>query len=165
MANIDINDELKPIPEIGKYYHFWDDGKISPGRHYICRCERIITSEEAKSIMIKVPNEYIDDIMDTISLYEHWYDNEMPNHDWLYSKDTDYFIECSCPEYDEHNLWFVRTKNGGWFSMDIQSGWQSGRLDIDGEIFENITNSWEVNDGYIPEGYVPADEEHYLKRF
>ena len=157
--------KLEPIPEINKYYHFWDDGKVSPSRHYICRCERIITAEEAKNIMIEVPNEYIDDVMDTISLYEHWYDTEMPKCNWLYSKDTDYFIECSCPEYDEHNLWFVRTKDGGWFSMDIQSGWQSGCLDVDGEIFENVTNSWEVNDGYIPKDYVPADEEHYLKRF
>lgn len=160
-----MNKDLKPIPEVGKYYHFWDDGKLSPGRHYICRCERIITPEEAKSIMIEVLNEYIDDVMDTISLYEHWYDDEMPNHDWLFETETDYFIECSCPEYDKHNLWFVRTKDGGWFSMDIQSGWQSGRLDIDGKIFEDVTNSWEVNEGYIPEDYVPADEEHYLKRF
>ena len=157
--------ELKSIPEIGKYYHFWDDGKISPGRHYICRCERIITAKDAKSIMIKVPNEYIDDVMDTISLYEHWHNNEMPKCNWLYSEDTDYFVECSCPEYDKHNLWFVRTKDGGWFSMDIQSGWQSGRLDVDCEIFENVTNDWQLNEGYIPEDYVPADEKHYLKRF
>lgn len=156
---------LKPIPEIGKYYHFWDDGKISPGRHYICRCERIITDEEAKNIMIEVPNEYIDDMMDIISLYEYWHDTEMPIHNWLYAEDTDYFIECSCPEYDENTLWFIRTKDGGWFSMDIQNGWQSGILDVDGEIFENVTNSWEVNEGYVPEDYVPADKEHYLKRF
>ena len=33
---------MKPIPNIGEYYHFWDDGKTSLSRHYICRCERII---------------------------------------------------------------------------------------------------------------------------
>ena len=157
--------KLKSVPELLQYYHFWDDGKVSPSRHYICRCERIITAEEAKNIMIEVPNEYIDDVMDTISLYEYWHDTEMPKCNWLYSEDTDYFIECSCPEYDEHNLWFVRTKDGGWFSMDIQSGWQSGRLDVTGEIFENVTNDWQLNEGYIPEDYVPADEKHYHKRF
>lgn len=31
----------------------------------------------------------------------------------------------------ENDLYFVRTKNGGWFSMNIQSSWQSGRLDVD----------------------------------
>lgn len=164
MANIDINDELKPVPEIGKYYHFWDDGKSSPGRHYICKCERIITPEEAKSIMVEVPDKYMDDIM-YISLYEHWYNNEVPSTYWLFSDKTDYFVECSCPEYDKHNLWFVRTHNGGWFSMDIQNFWQGGRLDVDGKIFEEITNYWELNEGYVPKDYVPADETHYHKRF
>ena len=28
-------------------------------------------------------------------------------------------------------------KNGGWFSLDIQSGWQGGVLDIDGEKWNN----------------------------
>lgn len=131
---------MKEIPEIGKFYHFFDDGKTSTSRHYICKCEQIITPEEAKSIMIEVPNEYVDDVMDKISLYEHWHDNEMPKRDWLYTEDTDYFVECSCPKYDKNNLWFVRTKDGGWFSMDIQSWWQSGRLDVDGEIFQEVLN-------------------------
>ena len=72
---------LKPLPVIGNHYHFWDDGKTNPGRHYICRCERIITSEEAKSIMIEIPNYYDNDVMDTISLYEHWHNNEMPEYE------------------------------------------------------------------------------------
>lgn len=159
-----MNKDLKPIPEVGKYYHFWDDGKLSPGRHYICRCERIITPEEAKSIMIEVPNEYINDVMDTISLYEHWHDDEMPNHDWLFETETDYFIECSCPEYDKYNLLFVRTKNGGWFSMDIQNGWQAGRLDVDSEIYNEIIQDC-IDNGYDYTNYVSADEEHYNKRF
>ena len=157
---------LKPIPEIGKYYHFWDDGKISSSRHYICRCERIITAEEAKSIMIEVPNEYVDDVMDTISLYEHWHDNEMPEHDWLYAEDTDYFIEISCPSYDKNNLYAVRTKDGGWFTIDIQSWWQGGRLDVTGEIYKDVLNNWEEYEGYIPyDRYPEANEEHYHKRF
>lgn len=139
------------IPKIGKYYHFFDDGKLSPSRHYICKVERIITPEEAKGVMVEVPNDYVDDIKDAISLYDHWHDNEMPNHDWLYAKDTDYFIEVSCPKYDENNLWFVRTKDGGWFSMDIQSSWQGGRLDIDESIYESILNDIENDSLYSPE--------------
>ena len=133
---------LKPIPKVGEFYHFFDDGKTSPSRHYICKCERVVTSEEAKSIMVTVPDyECTQDnpIYNLVSLYDHWHDDEMPNHDWLYETETDYFVECSCPVYDDNNLWFVRTKNdGGWFSMDIQSWWQGGRLDVDGKIFENI---------------------------
>ncbi len=131
--------KLKSIPIVGKEYHFWDDGKTSPSRHYICKIERIITPEEAKNIIVTVPtwdfknnkNLFID-----VSLYNHWYDKEMPNHDWLFNPETDYFVEASCPKYDENNLWFVRTKDGGWFSMDIQSGWQGGRLDIDNSIYD-----------------------------
>ena len=133
---------LKPVPKVGEFYHFFDDGKTGPSRHYICRCERVVTSEEAKSIMVRVPDEECtkdNPVYNDISLYDHWHDNEMPNHDWLYETETDYFVECSCPVYDENNLWFVRTKhNGGWFSMDIQSWWQSGRLDVTGEIFDYI---------------------------
>lgn len=147
---------MKEVPEVGKYYHFFDDGKTSLSRHYICKCERIITPEEAKEIMINVPNEYVDDIMDNISLYEHWHDNEMPGHDWLYAKDTDYFVECSCPKYDEHNLWFVRTDDGGWFSMDIQSSWQAGRLDVDGEIFQNKLNYIKEHIEYYNDGTIDA---------
>ena len=92
--------------------------------------------------MVTVPDDECtqdNPIYNLVSLYDHWHNDEMPNHDWLYETETDYFVECSCPVYDDNNLWFVRTKNdGGWFSMDIQSWWQGGRLDVDGKIFENI---------------------------
>ena len=132
---------LKPVPEVGKFYHFFDDGKTSPSRHYICKCERIITPEEAKNIMITIPGENStkeNPYTETLNLYDHWHGREMPLRDWLYATETDYFVECTCPNYDDNNLWFVRTKDGGWFSMDIQSWWQSGRLDIDNKIFDGI---------------------------
>ena len=157
--------DLKPLPVIGNHYHFWDDGKTNPGRHYICRCERIITSEEAKSIMIEIPNYYDNDVMDTISLYEHWHNNEMPEYDWLYAEDTDYFIECSCPKYDEHNLWFVRTKDGGWFSMNIQSYWQSGRLDVDDSIFNDVINYIKEHPKYYADDIIERyNNEKYIER-
>lgn len=124
------------IPKIGEYYHFWDDGKTSASRHYICKCERIIKCKEAKSIILKIPNYNIDTFADK-SLYNIWKD-EVAYCDWLYAPETDYFIECSCPNYDENNLWFVRTKYGGWFSLNIQSWWQGGTLDVDSSIYNNI---------------------------
>ena len=39
--------------------------------------------------------------------------------------------------YDENIIWFVRTVQGGWFSIDVQSSWQHGSLDVDGSIYEN----------------------------
>lgn len=145
----------KELPIVGQEYHFWDDGKTSTSRHYICKCERIITPEEAKSIIVTVPEWDYDkneNIFNEISLYEQW-KIEILNCDWLYAKDTDYFVECSCPKYDTDNLWFVRTKDGGWFSMDVQNSWQGGRLDIDGSIYKNIIKDVKddmiFNDKYI----------------
>lgn len=146
------------LPKIGEFYHFWDDGKTSPSRHYICKCERIITPKEAENIMVSVPDYTNGSTIET-SLYQHWFDYEMPEHDWLYATKTDYFIECSCPKYDKNNLWFVRTKDGGWFSMDIESTWQSGRLDVTGEIFDNIIKDAEKYPEYYPESMVKEYKE------
>jgi len=139
------NIEFQPVPEVGKFYHFFDDGKKSTDRHYICKVERIITPEEAKHILVKVPSDDIQPIendgelcYELIDLYKHWHENEMPNHDWLYNTNTDYFVEISCPTFDKNNLWAVRTKDGGWFTMDIESFWQSGRIDVTEEIFKNV---------------------------
>lgn len=155
---------LKPIPEIRKYYHFWDDGKISMSRHYICKVEEIITPEEAKNIIVTIPDWDFDNnksFFYNISLYEQWL-NEVRNCDWLFNKETDYFVKVSCPRYDDNDLWFVRTTNGGWFSMDIQSSWQGGRLDIDETIYNDIIDEIK-EDGGDPSGYVEANEDNYKK--
>ncbi len=60
------NKNLKPIPEVGKFYHFWDDGKTSTSRHYICKVEKIITPEEAKNIIVQVPEYDWDNKKDII---------------------------------------------------------------------------------------------------
>ena len=159
--------KIKNLPEVGKEYHFWDDGKTSTSRHYICKCERIITPEEAKSIIVTVPEwnfDFNENEFNDISLYDHW-KIEVYNHDWLYAEDTDYFVECSCPKYDEDNLWFIRTKDGGWFSMNVQNSWQGGRLDIDGKIFEDIINEIKEHSEYYskPELIIEAyNNEKYF---
>lgn len=137
----------KCIPEIGKEYHFWDDGKSSPSRHYICRCERVIPFKEAKNIVFEL-KDYFDPknselfIPYKVSLYEIW-KKESSYADWLFAEDTDYFVEISCPVYDDNNLWAARTKDGGWFTLDIQSSWQGGYVDVTGEKFNNIIEEYE----------------------
>lgn len=129
----------KPVPEVGKDYHFFDDGKISHSRHYIATIKRLITKEEAKSIIFEL-TEYFndDDYYDyKSSLYDIW-QGEIEEYDWIIAKDTDYIVEASIPEYDDNLIYFVRTKDGGWFSMNIQSDWQGGRLDIDGKLYESL---------------------------
>jgi hypothetical protein len=132
-------------PEIGKEYHFWDDGKVSPSRHYICKVIDIISLEQAKDIMLEFTqfdcwHGYFDPPFEEVikmSLYDIWmYQKE--SCDWLFADETPYFVKISIPTYDDNDLYCVQMKNGGWFSLDIQSGWQGGVLDIDGEIWDNV---------------------------
>jgi len=149
--NKKASDTLSPLPIVGKKYHFFDDGKCGPSRHYIAEVKEVITVKEAK--MMEVPC-MIDNGMesDLKPLIEIWR-NEVKRHDFLFSKETDYFVRCSVPKYDNNDLWFVRTKDGGWFSMDIQSWWQGGRLDVSGEIYQEIKELFDSDhyDGYYDE--------------
>ena len=161
--------DKKDIPKIGEYYHFFDDGKKSPSRHYICKVERIIPFNEAKNIIMNTPRgnnidedgNWINTFTD-MSLEDIWED-EVLQCSWLFAPETDYFIEASCPVYDDNNLWFARTKYGGWFSMNIQSWWQSGELDVDGEIFEDIIEFWK-NDKYSSEEYKKEILKSYFEQ-
>ena len=143
-------------PEIGKEYHFWDDGKVSPSRHYICKVVDIISLEQAKDIMLEFTQYYpitnyfyehfngvIDEengIFPKMSLYDIWM-CQKENYDWFLADETPYFIKISIPTYDDNDLYCAYMKNGGWFSLDIQSGWQGGVLDIDGEKWNNVMKS------------------------
>lgn len=122
--------DKKDIPEVGKFYHFWDDGKCSVGRHYIAKVERIIPFEEAKNIFLLFENIIM-------SLLECWED-DIEDREWLYSIETDFFIECSIPVYDPNPIYFVRDVDDGWFSINTTSWWQTGRLDVDGSIYEEV---------------------------
>lgn len=99
---------------------------------------------------------YIDGITISKLLWDIW-NKEKTDTDWIFSEKTDYLIEASCPKYDEYNLWLARTKDGGWFSMNIQNNWQSGRLDVTGEIYEAVIQDAKKHgmdiDSYINETY------------
>ncbi len=145
MTQEEMSNSLEPIPEVGKEYHFWDDGKKSPGRHYICRCERVIPYKEAKNIKFTLKDYHYPYTED--SEYEEYDTNlkdiwkqAVKDHSWVYSEDTDYFVEVSCPAYDENNLWAARTKNGGWFTLNIQSDWQGGDIDVTGKAFQDTVS-------------------------
>lgn len=118
------------IPEVGKFYHFWDDGKHSVGRHYIAKVERIIPFEEAEDIVFQFEDG-------PVSLLQQWKD-EVEDAKWLYNQETDYFIECSIPIYDKDPIYFVRDIDNDWFSIATTGWWQYGRLDVDGSIYEEV---------------------------
>lgn len=164
--------KMQPIPEIGKQYYFYDDGKITHSRQYIAKVVRIVSVEESKKVEFPTfQNEYTDfdssttffeneTPIGTKCLYDIWQE-EIESHintenfkviivgasnevgdPWLFARETDCFIECEIPKYDKHNIWFVRDVEGGWFSLDIQSGWQGGKLDVSNELTQMLEEAY-----------------------
>ena len=135
------------VPQVGEKLHFFDDGKVGDSRHYMAVVTHVLTPEQAKSVFIDAISfcEYhpIDfEENKSLSLLDV-HAEEVKCCDWIFEEQTDYFIACSIPEFDDHIIWFVRKKDDGWFSMSIQSDWQGGYLDVDGECYQRM-----VDEGY-----------------
>lgn len=113
---------LQPVPEVGKEYHIFDDGKISPSRHFIAKITKVLPFEKVAD-----PES---------QLYKAWEENIKEAY-WLFAQDTDYFVKAES-SYDENPLFFVRTIDGGWFSIDYPNVWMGARLDIDGHLYEKM---------------------------
>ena len=106
---------MKNLPEIGKTYNCFDDGKIRKSRMYQVTITEIIPFEKADNEILELWKETIS------SCY------------WLFYK-TDYFIKFTSNENEEYiNGIFARTKDNGWFGIS-DNWWNSGRLDIDGSL-------------------------------
>lgn len=112
----------QPVPEVGKEYHIFDDGKISPSRHFIAKITKVLPFEKVAD-----PES---------QLYKAWEENIKEAY-WLFAQDTDYFVKAES-SYDENPLFFVRTIDGGWFSIDYPNVWMGARLDIDGHLYEKM---------------------------
>ena len=136
--------KLEKLPEVGREYAIYDDGKHNPTRLYTGTVVRIVPFSEVDSVVVggvpvmspdftKVFDENGNQQFTEIPLREA-VEDEVSRCDWLYCAEPDHLIEVSAPYFDENNLWFIRSKNGGWFSIDIQDDWQTAELDLDGSI-------------------------------
>lgn len=120
---------MKPIPELNKEYHIFDDGKIRPSRHYKCIITDIIPFSECTDK----------------ALLEAW-EREATECTWLFAKETDYFIKANSG-FDENPLYFVRTLAGNWFSIDYPNWWMGARLDIDGTLYKQMVEWYGEDEG------------------
>lgn len=133
--------ELKPVPELGKEYMFYDDGKVGISRRHKAKVVKIIPFGKSSEVILnKFDHEYLHDWVPT-PLNEIWkevveLDKDYLGRTYLYANSTDYFIGCEIPSYDKHIIWFSRTTDGGWFSFCVEQSWQEGRLDVDGTYFK-----------------------------
>ena len=115
----------QPVPEVGKEYHIFDDGKIKPSRHYSAKVLEIIPFKK---------NYSIDDPMCAVAVA--WRENVL-EYEFLFAQETDYFIKAES-SFDKNPLYFVRTLDGGWFSINYPDFWMGARLDIDGSLYKRM---------------------------
>lgn len=117
----------QPVPEVGREYHIFDDGKVRPSRHNICKICKVIPFDEC----------------DDLGLLEAWRD-EVSRAYWLFSPETDYFVNGVVKREDGifEIHYFVRTLDGGWFSIDYPKSWTASRLDIDGSLFKMLEDQY-----------------------
>ena len=114
---------MKETPKINEVYKCFDDGKIRPSRLYTVRIDEVIPFNEIDSETLKKWNEV------------------KQTYHWLYAEETDYFIKFIDGEEGGDGV-FVRTKVGGWFGIgDI---WNSGELDIDGELIKIMEEHYDL---------------------
>lgn len=109
---------MKPVPEVGKKYHCFDDGKIRFSRHFIIQVDEVLGCIQFKK---KYPKEF------------EAYREEAKRCYWLYSTHSDKFIITHSGENNELGV-YVRTKRGGWFG--IGAWWNSAELDATGELWD-----------------------------
>ena len=112
----------KPIPKVNQTCMFFDDGKISYSRMYQATVKQVMVYDDAPDKVKKA------------------FERESKAHDWIWNKTTDYIIACDIKDYDKNLIWFARTVDGGWFSMDVDREWQGGRLDVDGELEDYLVS-------------------------
>ena len=127
---------LDPVPEKGKRYHFFDDGKTGPSRHYIVEVVDVIPFWSLKALK-----------------YHHTWCKEKKHCDWLYANKTDYFVitkgvyQHGQKPVSDDTLVYCRTHGGGWFSFG--RFWYDGELDVTGEIYKRVSE-W-YNEECAPE--------------
>lgn len=111
------------IPTVGKQYNHYDDGKIRPSRHSVVKVTKVIPY-----------NEVNDKLKILIS-------SEQEECDWLYAPKTDFVVFADTINQDNSltkEQIYIRTKDNGWFSIDNETYFDSGRLDIDHTLTDSV---------------------------
>lgn len=103
---------MDKLPKLGEMYNCYDDGKICESRRYFVKIINIIPFGEA-------PQEMIDE-----------WNERKSEYDWLYAKETDFFIIGDSYEQEEVTQQiFARTIDGKWFGLGAY--WNCGLLKIE----------------------------------
>lgn len=117
----DIPNFPNNLPKIGEKTYSYDDGKIRLSREFKVTIKSIIPFNEASEELLKMWKEEVNECY------------------WLYSSETDYFIEAI--NVEDESVWYCRTMNGDWFSFNGDLLLGSGLLDTN-NLHINIIKDW-----------------------
>ena len=101
----------KDIPEVGKIYHVFDDGKITLTRHFLVKCKEV------------TPFKTLSTDPNYREIFESWQEY-VKEVDWVFNPETDYVAYCEL--FDEEinalapngePLYYARTKDWEWFGF------------------------------------------------
>jgi len=110
--------DMKPVPEVGKIYSSFDDGKIRESRKYDVTVKKVVPFPDVDETTLRI------------------WETDVSECNWLYATSTDFFV---FTEKEEGKEVFARTKDGGWFGIGDFLG--NGRLDIDGSLLARLLNT------------------------
>lgn len=111
---------LEPVPEVGKKYHCFDDGKIRFSRHFIIQVDEVLGFIQFRKKYPELFEQYVERVKESY---------------WLFSTHSDKFIITHNVENGMPGA-YVRTKQGGWFGTG--HWWNSATLDVTEKLWENL---------------------------
>ena len=111
---------LELIPEVGKKYHCFDDGKITFSRHFIIQVDEVLGHMAFKKKYPEYFKQYVRRVKESY---------------WLFSTHSDKFVITYFGENNQPGV-YVRTKQGGW--SGIGDWWNSATLDVTGKFWKYL---------------------------
>ena len=115
-----------PIPDLREKYTFVD----SHGRGiYSAIPQKLLTTEDAKEIPIKIPTVDFDGktSLTELSLFEKWEESKLFSPE-KYNDITDFIIRTSIPGYSSDPVFLVRGANHEWISIETTELYTVGIL-------------------------------------
>lgn len=123
-------DQTDVVPEVGKIYHVFNDGKIRLSRHGL---EKVVEVIPFKDFQTRE---------DMKELYASWRNNVKSCY-WLYSPVTDFIVVTEIIgddlAEDEKTAYYARTKDKGWFGFG--SFLCDGQLDSDRHLWKDFVDA------------------------